>query len=61
MALVRYFVLASVAGLLGAAQLSAQGSMGAITGRVVDSASNQPISAVTVRIRGNRAWNGHAR
>ena len=52
MALVRYFVLAIGGALLSAAQLDAQGSMGAITGRVVDSASNQPIAAVTVRIEG---------
>jgi TonB-linked SusC/RagA family outer membrane protein len=52
MAMVRYFVLAIAGGLLSAAQLGAQGSMGAITGRVVDSASNQPIAAVTVRIEG---------
>src|SRR5687768_10696633 len=52
MALVRNFVLAVAGGLLTAASLGAQGSMGAITGRVVDSASNQPISAVTVRIEG---------
>jgi TonB-linked SusC/RagA family outer membrane protein len=52
MALVRYFVLAIAGGLLSAAQLGAQGAMGAITGRVVDSASNQGIAAVTVRIEG---------
>jgi iron complex outermembrane receptor protein len=52
MALVRFFGFVIVGGLLSAAQLGAQGSMGAITGRVVDSASNQPIAAVTVRIEG---------
>ncbi|MGQ0713749.1 MAG: SusC/RagA family TonB-linked outer membrane protein [Gemmatimonadaceae bacterium] len=52
MATVRYFILACAGTLLAAAQLGAQGSMGAITGRVVDSASNQPIAAVTVRIEG---------
>jgi TonB-dependent starch-binding outer membrane protein SusC len=50
--MVRYLVLGIAGGLLSAAQLGAQGSMGAITGRVVDSASNQPIAAVTVRIEG---------
>ena len=50
MALVRNFVLAIGGALLSAASLSAQ--VGAITGRVVDSASNQPIAAVTVRIEG---------
>jgi iron complex outermembrane receptor protein len=50
MALVRNFVLAIGGALLSAGSLSAQ--MGAITGRVVDSASNQPIAAVTVRIEG---------
>jgi iron complex outermembrane receptor protein len=52
MALVRYFVVAIAGGLLSAAQLGAQESMGAITGRVLDSASNQPIAAVAVRIEG---------
>ncbi len=52
MALVRYFGSVLAVGLLSAAQLGAQGTMGAITGRVVDSASNQPIAAVTVRIEG---------
>jgi TonB-dependent starch-binding outer membrane protein SusC len=46
---IRNLVLAVAGGLLSAAQLGAQG---AITGRVVDSASNQPISSVTVRIEG---------
>lgn len=52
MALVRYFVLAVAAGLLSAAQLGAQGTVGSITGRVVDSTSQQPIGSVTVRIDG---------
>jgi iron complex outermembrane receptor protein len=52
MALVRYSLLAIAGGLLTAGSLGAQGSMGAITGRVVDSASNQPIAAVTIRIEG---------
>ena len=52
MALVRYFGFVLAVGLLSAARLGAQGTMGAITGRVVDSASNQPIAAVTVRIEG---------
>src|SRR5688572_25698532 len=52
MALVRYFVLAVAAGLLSTAQLGAQGSVGSITGRVVDSTSQQPIGSVTVRIDG---------
>src|SRR5918996_2020855 len=51
MATVRYFVLAVAGTLLATAQLGAQ-AVGAITGRVVDSASNQPIAAVTVRIEG---------
>ena len=33
---IRYLVLAIAGGLLSAAQLGAQGTMGAITGRVVD-------------------------
>ena len=49
---IRNLVLAGAGGLLSAAQLGAQGSMGAVTGRVVDSASNQPIGSVTVRIEG---------
>jgi iron complex outermembrane receptor protein len=52
MALVRYFGFVLAVGLLSAARLGAQGTMGAITGRVVDSAANQPIAAVTVRIEG---------
>ena len=52
MATVRYFMLAVAGTLLASTQLAAQGSMGAITGRVVDSASSQPIAAVTVRIEG---------
>src|SRR5688572_3149918 len=51
MALVRFFVLAIAGGLLSAAQLGAQGT-GSITGRVVDSTSQQPIGSVTVRIDG---------
>lgn len=52
MALVRFFTLALMAGLLGATALDAQGTSGAITGRVVDSASNQPVASVAVRIEG---------
>lgn len=50
MSLVRQLVLALAACLLGAAQLGAQNPAGTITGRVVDSSTQQPLSGVTVRV-----------
>ena len=52
MAMVRCLTRALALSLLWVAQLGAQGSTGTITGRVVDSASRQPLSAVSVRIVG---------
>jgi TonB-linked SusC/RagA family outer membrane protein len=52
MALARGFFPAFFGGLLWAVHLGAQTPTGAITGRVVDSTSQQPLSGVSVRIEG---------
>ena len=54
MAMVRCLSRALAFSLLVAAQLGAQGATGTITGRVVDSASRQPLSAVSLRIVGTQ-------
>src|SRR5437867_4546436 len=54
MALGRYLIPALVGGLLWGAQLGAQATTGTITGRVLDSASQQPISNVNVVIMGGQ-------
>jgi TonB-linked SusC/RagA family outer membrane protein len=53
MATVRSLSLALAGILLGAAQLTAQ-STGTISGRVIDSASRQPLSAVSLRLVGTQ-------
>ena len=50
MALVRRLVLALVAGLFWAAPLGAQAATGAITGKVVDASTQQPLSNVEVAL-----------
>jgi iron complex outermembrane receptor protein len=53
MAVVRGLVAVSIGGLLGATSLHAQqAARGTVTGRVVDSTSQQPLSNVTVRVEG---------
>ncbi|MEO7855602.1 MAG: TonB-dependent receptor [Gemmatimonadaceae bacterium] len=52
MAMVRCLSRVFAIGMLWVGQLGAQASTGTITGRVVDSASRQPLSAVSVRIVG---------
>jgi iron complex outermembrane receptor protein len=52
MAMVRTFSLALAGSLLCAAQLTAQ--TGTISGRVIDSASRQPLSAVSLRLVGTQ-------
>ena len=54
MAMVRCLSRVFALGLLWVGQLGAQASTGTITGRVVDSASRQPLSAVSVRIVGTQ-------
>ncbi|MDO8794432.1 MAG: TonB-dependent receptor [Vicinamibacterales bacterium] len=55
MAAVRYLLPALVSGLLWSVQLSAQiPPTGTITGRVVDSTTQQPLSGVTVLIEGTQ-------
>jgi TonB-dependent starch-binding outer membrane protein SusC len=54
MAMVRCLTRALAFGVFCAAQLGAQGSTGTITGRVVDSASRQPLSAVSLRLVGTQ-------
>jgi TonB-dependent starch-binding outer membrane protein SusC len=56
MRLVRYLTLlpALAALLLGAAQVSAQESTGSITGRVIDSSTQRPISGASVTIEGTQ-------
>ena len=49
---VRCLSLALVAGLLAAAPICAQSATGIVTGRVLDSASRQPLSSVSIRIVG---------
>src|SRR2546422_5590502 len=50
MALVRRLVLALVAGLFWAAPLGAQAATGAITGKVVDASTQQPLANVEVAL-----------
>ena len=52
MALGRWFLPALAGTLLAAGQLQAQGSTGTITGRVVDSTTQEPVSGVAIRIEG---------
>ena len=52
MALVRRLVPAVVAGLFWAVSLSAQESPGAVTGKVVDATTQQPLGNVEVAIAG---------
>src|SRR5207249_9523901 len=52
MALVRHVVPALIGCLLWAVQLSAQESTGAITGRVIDTTSQQPLSGVRIHVAG---------
>jgi TonB-linked SusC/RagA family outer membrane protein len=54
MALRRYLFPAFVGGLLWSSQLAAQGNTGTITGRVVDSASQQPVSSANIVIMGGQ-------
>src|SRR5712672_317360 len=53
MAMVRCLSLALVGSLLCAAQVAAQAT-GTITGRVLDSASRQPLTAVSLRLVGTQ-------
>src|SRR5687768_10066836 len=58
MAPVRYFRSAFVGGMLWAVALTAQTPpAGTITGRVVDSTSQQPLAGVTVLVEGTQ-WGG---
>ncbi len=52
MAMVRCLSSTFALGLLCAAQIGAQGLTGSITGRVADSASGQPLAAVSLRVVG---------
>jgi iron complex outermembrane receptor protein len=52
MAVVRGLLGASIGGLLSAVPVIAQAQTGTISGRVVDSTSQQPLSSVTVRVDG---------
>jgi len=52
MRLVRHVVPALIGCLLWAVQLSAQESTGAITGRVIDTTSQQPLSGVRIHVAG---------
>lgn len=54
MAIVRRLTLALIVGVLWTLPLSAQAPSGVVTGRVVDSATRQPISDVNVVIEGTR-------
>src|SRR5207249_6551506 len=54
MALGRILVPALVGALLAGSQLGAQGTTGTITGRVLDSASQQPIGNVNIVIMGGQ-------
>ena len=53
MAVTRCALALVLGGILFASPLAAQGATGIVTGRVVDSASRQPLSAVSVRIVGS--------
>ena len=54
MSMVRCLTRAAALSLLFVSQLGAQGSTGTITGRVLDSASRQPLSAVSLRLVGTQ-------
>ena len=54
MAPVRFFVPALIGSMLWAVGLGAQASTGTITGRVVDSTTQQPLSGVTVLVEGTQ-------
>lgn len=54
MAVVRRLFLALVAAVLCTARLGAQGPTGSVTGRVVDSTTQQPLSDVSVVVEGTR-------
>jgi iron complex outermembrane receptor protein len=54
MAVVRGLLAACIGGALGAVPLVAQAQTGTVTGRVVDSTSQQPLANVTVRIEGTQ-------
>ncbi|HKO14969.1 MAG TPA: SusC/RagA family TonB-linked outer membrane protein [Gemmatimonadaceae bacterium] len=54
MALGRILVPALVGALCWTTQLGAQGTTGSINGRVLDSASQQPVAGATVRIQGTQ-------
>lgn len=54
MAVVRRLFLALVVGLLWTVRLGAQGPTGSVTGRVVDSTTQQPLSDVSVVVEGTR-------
>ena len=49
---VRCLATTLVGGVVWAAQAGAQATTGTITGRVVDSTSQQPLAGVTIRITG---------
>jgi len=52
MAFTRCLLAAMVGGLLSVSQLPAQGTGGTITGRVVDSTSNQPLANIQIQVVG---------
>ncbi|HEU5184289.1 MAG TPA: TonB-dependent receptor [Gemmatimonadaceae bacterium] len=54
MAMVRFLVLALTGGLLLAAPIDAQDLTGTISGRVVDSTTQQPLAGATVRVEGTQ-------
>jgi len=54
MAMVRFLVLAITGGLLLAAPIDAQDLTGTISGRVVDSTTQQPLAGATVRVEGTQ-------
>lgn len=54
----RHLLSALLAGLLGAAPVVAQGPTGSITGRIVDGATQQPLSGVTVTAGERSALSG---
>jgi len=54
MALGRSLTTALAGALLWGSQLAAQGTTGTVSGRVVDSASQQPIPGVTIRVDGTQ-------
>src|ERR687892_662335 len=54
MTVLKYFALPIAAGLLIAAELGAQNLTGTLSGRVVDSTTQQPLAGATVRIEGTQ-------